>query len=104
MEVARTCKSQAPTPTGGKSSDTTTRPNHSSMLTKKIRSLKLKEAKMTKEAKLLLVTNSRTLLIRDGRLSILMKHPRFNLRVLAPTSDGISTDHSTLSQECSSTE
>jgi hypothetical protein len=104
MEAARTCKSQAPTPIGGKSSDTTMILNHSSMLTKKKRYLKLKVAKMTKEAKLLWVTNSETLPTKDGRSSMLIKLTRFKKKESVLTSDGTLIDHSTLFQECSSTE
>jgi hypothetical protein len=57
------------------------------------------EVKMKKEERLLYGEDT-TELTRNGESSILTRKERDQPRVTTPTSDSISTDHSTSDQEC----
>ena len=97
QENPETCKCGAPTHNGGKSSliemnksVTSNLPTNASMSM---------EVKMQKDKLSFHGTNILEL-TRNGLLSILTKLIKDQPRVLTKTSDSISTDHSTSSQDC----
>jgi hypothetical protein len=100
LEITRTCKSGALTPTGGKSSSL--KESNSSMLST-TRYLTLKEAKTMKELpSLFMITEEPK--TRSGMLSILTRQRRRTSRKSEKTSDSQLTSHSTSDQECCSRE
>jgi len=95
MVEAIQCKSQAPTPTGGKSSDMK-ESNLSIGITE--RHLMFQVEKILKDKQF---GYGRSILmpIRDGKFSILTKHQRFQRKDSTKSMDSISTDHSTSNQD-----
>jgi hypothetical protein len=91
-----TCKSGAPTLDGSKSSSTRIA---NSSTGRTVRSLMLQEVKMkkVKQLEFMVIIEART---NNGKLSTLIKQTRLLLRELTMTSVSISTDHSTLDQDC----
>jgi hypothetical protein len=91
MEVETQCKSLAPTPTGGRSSDTLTVNSSTGITTRYLMSHKerMKKDKNFGTGRIMVEPT------RDGRYSILIKHQRFQRKDSTKNSDSTSTDHST---------
>jgi phage-related protein len=95
LEEPTTCKSGSPTQDGSRSSNTLV---NNSLTSKMEKHLMFQEQKILK-GKLLSFTDLTTRSIKDGELSILISQKRNQLKDLTKTSDSISIDHSTLSQD-----
>jgi hypothetical protein len=95
LERPTTCKFGAPTLTGGKSSNTKDQASLTSKTTKHLMFL----VEQIKKVKPLLYMESMVRSTKDGELFILTKLIRFKRRDLTKILDGMSTDHSTWSQD-----
>ena len=93
--IKHTCKSLAPTPTGGRSSSI--KENTSSMLQTR-EHLKFSKTRMLKDKNVLSIQEP-TAGTRDGELSILIKLARKELRVMIENTDSTSIDSSTSDQD-----
>jgi hypothetical protein len=93
--IKHTCKSLAPTPTGGRSSSI--KENTSSMLQTR-EHLKFSKTRMLKD-KNVLSTQGPITGTRDGELSILINLSRKELRDMTVSMDSISIDSSTSDQD-----
>jgi hypothetical protein len=95
MVVETQCKSLAPTPTGGRSSDMRI---HSSQTGITTRYLMFQEEKILKDKPFGSGRNTEEP-TRDGQFSMLTRHQRQRLKDSTKNSASISTDHSTSDQD-----
>jgi hypothetical protein len=96
VEEPTICKSGPPTQDGGRSSNT----EDKTSLTSRTRRFLISQEEETLKAKRLSSMVDTTNSTRDGELSTLTRKLRFKLEAITETLDGLSTDHSTLDQEC----